>query len=140
MQVRYCWRCRADVPMLDELEFERWHVVFQRCLKSVKTYRQDHAAGLPDVPIDRLFADARALYSEMTGAPDTHHNAISPAPAPRPSLRALREAPSHARGEVLPRVLDASRAYLTSRPGRHLSLRPFDASSTRMARFLARAS
>ena len=76
MQVRYCWRCRADVPMLDELEFERWHVAFQRCVKSVKTYRQDHAAGLPDVPMDRLFADARTLYSEMTAAPDTHHNAI----------------------------------------------------------------
>lgn len=39
MRVQYCWRCAADVPMMDEREFEAWQAVFERCMRSAKSYR-----------------------------------------------------------------------------------------------------
>ena len=76
MRVLYCWRCGTDAPMIDEREFEAWHSVFERCLFSAKSHRNAQGATLPESGIDSFFAEARAFYSETSGAPETHQNEI----------------------------------------------------------------
>jgi hypothetical protein len=62
--------------MLDEAEFERWRDVFDRCIRDVESQRASKANGISEAELHRLFEPARALYSEITAAPETHHNEI----------------------------------------------------------------
>jgi hypothetical protein len=73
MRIQYCWRCRTDVPMLDEEEFAAWDAVFSRCIQLAKSARRD---GTHITEMDSAFGEARLLYSHVTGAPDTDHNEI----------------------------------------------------------------
>jgi hypothetical protein len=57
-------------------KIEQWRLAFNRCLQAVQTHRTATGADLRSMPLDSFFAEARALYSQMTGAPDTHPNAI----------------------------------------------------------------
>ena len=75
MKILYCWRCKQDVPMLDEAEYAQVSAVYMHCLESVKQYRRDHNTSLQDTPVDALFEPARRAYEELTGVP-CHHDHI----------------------------------------------------------------
>lgn len=72
----WCWRCQADMPMLDENEFAEVSAVPTECMTNAKRLREAHGASLDEDPIDRIFAPARAKYEELTGMADCHQNAI----------------------------------------------------------------
>lgn len=75
MELRYCWRCRADVPMLDETEFAAVEQVHRDCTANVKAYREEHRTALEDAPRADLMRPVLDTYRELTGvtADDADH-------------------------------------------------------------------
>lgn len=75
MKVLYCWRCRMDIPMLDDAEWQRLEPLLRlgnrRVLETVRT----GAASLSEA---RRIANAQALaeYESMTGFSETEPNAL----------------------------------------------------------------
>ncbi|WP_267406097.1 MULTISPECIES: hypothetical protein [unclassified Chryseobacterium] len=68
MKIRYCWRCRMDVPMLDKEESKIASKLlaegFQESKKSMKSPLQENFKKLLD------------YYNELTGFGETNPNAI----------------------------------------------------------------
>jgi len=60
MKVLWCWRCKAEVPMLDEDEFKR---VSSQLHTEASTKEQ-------------MFGDFLLEYKRITGIPETNPNAI----------------------------------------------------------------
>ena len=77
MRVQYCWRCRADVPMLDDDEFAPLQKLYHEIVRSKKRLRE--AVGVP-VPGEPAFAAAfRPVldeYNRITGFGETNHLAV----------------------------------------------------------------
>src|SRR6187455_1295498 len=67
MILRWCWRCRRDVPMLDEVEYAELAVVLDACLGSIKREREARAVGLEQIEVRSHYAPALRLYQELTG-------------------------------------------------------------------------
>lgn len=63
----YCWRCKTEVPMFDEQE---WEQVLPRLLQSVErmnAYRDVHGASLVEAKDQVWGAGAAQRYYELTG-------------------------------------------------------------------------
>ncbi len=67
MKLLYCWRCRTDVPMLDESEFAVVAHVHRQCTAAVKAYREQHGATLANTPRADLMRPVLETYRELTG-------------------------------------------------------------------------
>lgn len=76
MKVLWCWRCKMDVPMLDDEEAVIVHRLYAECMRAIKDHRERTGASLSDTPIDDLFKPLRDEYARMTGMVDCHQNAI----------------------------------------------------------------
>jgi predicted amidophosphoribosyltransferase len=76
MKVMWCWRCKAEVPMLDEEEFAEFSEVYSACIRSVKAYRQEHGTPLSETPLWDLYVPARQVYERFTGVAECHHDHI----------------------------------------------------------------
>ena len=68
MKIQYCWRCNADVPMLDEAEYEKVHAGYEKCARAVTDYRERHNAALKETPLAELWRPVQELYARITGA------------------------------------------------------------------------
>lgn len=71
----HCWRCRTEIPMLDESEWERMHPRLTGRIEGVKAYRQAHGVGIAEAR-KHLDGEALDLYREMTGYVETNAEAI----------------------------------------------------------------
>lgn len=76
MKIMWCWRCKQEVPMLDEDEFKSVEAVYYDCVRSIKKYRQDNGVSLQDTPLNELYKPVVMEYERITGMPNCHHNAI----------------------------------------------------------------
>jgi len=76
VKVMYCWRCKVDLPMLDEDEFKSVHKLYGECIESVKEFRKRTGRPLRNVPMHRLFLPVLMEYERLTGFKETNHNAI----------------------------------------------------------------
>ncbi|WP_225308616.1 hypothetical protein [Hypericibacter terrae] len=72
----YCWRCRTDVPMLDEQEWEEVSTLLQKGLENAKEYRRLQDAPLHQVPKPIFDAGALDRYFEITGFRETDIDAL----------------------------------------------------------------
>jgi hypothetical protein len=72
----YCWRCRAEIPMLEEHE---WAEVLPRLhegLRQIQDYRRTHGVPL-DAAKRHVYLDgALDRYFEITGFCETNINAL----------------------------------------------------------------
>jgi hypothetical protein len=80
MRMLWCWRCRAEMPMLDEEEFASVQALYSEGFRATKKFRRAHRLPL-EVPLERLsieqrFEPVRRRYEELTGMKDCHENAI----------------------------------------------------------------
>ena len=75
MKTMYCWRCRIDVPMLDEAEYKQLAATYSECMRA----RPDAGLGgrqlCRDGDLNARFAPVRALYAQLTGGVEMYHNA-----------------------------------------------------------------
>jgi hypothetical protein len=71
----YCWRCKCEVPMLDEIEWAHVSPYLEETLRAVKAYRADTGAGL--IEAKRHVADqACDAFERLTGYKETNYLAI----------------------------------------------------------------
>jgi hypothetical protein len=82
-KVLYCWRCKADIPMLEEQEWEEVLPALMRGIDQIKRYRQTHGVSLAAAKQslaeakDEIYGrGALAKYFEITGYRETNVKAI----------------------------------------------------------------
>jgi hypothetical protein len=72
----YCWRCKMEVPMLEEHEWEQISPRLSDAVKEIQDYRRAHSASLHEAK-DRIYGEgALDRYFEMTGFRETNVNAL----------------------------------------------------------------
>jgi hypothetical protein len=76
MKVLWCWRCRMELPMLDEEEFAIIAKLYSESMRGVKTFRMKNDSPLSETPISALFRPVREAYFQMTGMDESNENAI----------------------------------------------------------------
>ena len=76
MQMLWCWRCRMEMPMLDETEFARIQEIYRSALFGAKDFRRKQNIPLSGASIDERLAPVAALYEQITGMKETNVNAI----------------------------------------------------------------
>lgn len=64
MKVLWCWRCKMEVPMLDDEEFAKIYSLYGVAFRK------------KGMPIDDRFQELRDEYHKMTGFYESNHNAI----------------------------------------------------------------
>jgi hypothetical protein len=65
MKIQYCWRCKADVAMLDEDEFQTAQKLYSQGMSNVKVK-----------PRTEQYSLLLNYYNDLTGANETEPNAI----------------------------------------------------------------
>ena len=77
-KILYCWRCKAEVPMLEEHEWEQVMSVLRSGWLELLKYRKTHNVSLREaedgVQLDRVAALER--YFELTGYRETRVDAL----------------------------------------------------------------
>lgn len=68
MEIRYCWRCRMDVPMLDEEEGKIASKLLAEGFQEFKTARK--------TLLNENFKKLLDYYNNLTGFEETNSNAI----------------------------------------------------------------
>lgn len=71
----YCWRCKADIPMLDEYEWELVGPAMRDTIQVLKEYRRIHNATLREAK-DHADYDALERYFQITGFRETNADAL----------------------------------------------------------------
>jgi uncharacterized Zn finger protein (UPF0148 family) len=70
----YCWRCKIDVPMLTE---DEWQLVKpEAMLEQIKQYRKETGASLAEAYRDNTGLHALVTYERITGFHETNANAL----------------------------------------------------------------
>ncbi len=76
MKIMWCWRCKMEVPMLDEEEYAVVAHLYSHGMKATKEFRMKHNLPLGECPINERFRPVRDAYKRMTGMDESHENAI----------------------------------------------------------------
>ncbi|MGJ8592870.1 MAG: hypothetical protein ACSHXF_10000 [Aquaticitalea sp.] len=64
MEIKYCWRCKMEIPMLDKNEFAIASKLYSEGFKIAKANRQERFKNLLD------------YYKNLSGFDETEPNAI----------------------------------------------------------------
>jgi hypothetical protein len=76
MQTMWCWRCKQDVPMLDETEYAEVARLYSKSTLAAKEYRLRWETSLADTPLHELFEPVCAHYERITGVQESNHDEI----------------------------------------------------------------
>lgn len=76
MKMMWCWRCKSDMPMLDEEEYARIHQLFGEAMKGDGAYREKHGLSMSQLSMDERFRPVVKEYERLTGVAGLHHNTI----------------------------------------------------------------
>lgn len=72
----WCWRCRMDLPMLDEDEYAIVAKLYHDCMQATTEFRQQYNLPLAGCSIEERFRPVRQAYEQMTGMDEPNENAI----------------------------------------------------------------
>lgn len=76
MQVMWCWRCKQDLPMLDETEYAEIARFHLEATAATKEYRRRWAVSLANTPLQELYAPVYEHYERMTGVRESDYDEI----------------------------------------------------------------
>jgi hypothetical protein len=76
VKLLWCWRCKAEVPMLDEEEFAEISCLHRDAIQATKKYREQRGVSLRDVPTAEYFRPMLNRYEQLTGRRDTNPKTI----------------------------------------------------------------
>ncbi len=72
----YCWRCRIDIPMLTDEEWQSVSPHLTNAIEQIKRYREEHACSLKEAT-EKGFGEAALVeYERLTGFKETNPNAL----------------------------------------------------------------
>jgi len=72
----YCWRCKADIPMLDEEEWAEVEALLSNAIEQIKRYREEHGVSLAEARRDGYGKEALERYFKITGFRETNPEAL----------------------------------------------------------------
>jgi len=72
----WCWRCKAEMPMLDEAEFAEIAALYSEAIGSTKALRRETGVSLQHPSVYERFRFVRERYEAITGYHETNANAI----------------------------------------------------------------
>ncbi|MEL6868861.1 MAG: hypothetical protein AAFO81_03585 [Pseudomonadota bacterium] len=72
----YCWRCKIDVPLLNETEWTEIEPLLRAAVRDVKEYRSKTHAELAEALEKNQGVAALQRHKELTGFVETNVNAI----------------------------------------------------------------
>ena len=76
MQRLWCWRCKCDMPMLDEQEYAEVTALFRGGMRNLKNARAETEEALKSVPLSEHFGAMLKRYEAITGFRETNPNAV----------------------------------------------------------------
>jgi hypothetical protein len=76
MQMLWCWRCKTEMPMLDEAEFAEVSRLYGEGIRATKEFREKWAVSFQGVPREEPMRPMLARYEELTGMKETNPNAV----------------------------------------------------------------
>jgi len=76
MQMLWCWRCKSEMPMLDEIEYAEAYQLFGDGFKATKEFRETWDIPLQNASREERFRPLLAYYETVTGMKESNHNAV----------------------------------------------------------------
>lgn len=76
MKLLWCWRCKCEVPMLNEAEYAEAALLYRGGIRATKEFRERWGVPLNDASIDERFRPVRDAYERLTGIKESNENAI----------------------------------------------------------------
>lgn len=76
MQWIWCWRCKSEMPMLDEVEFLELFQLYGEGMRATKEFRQKWGLPLEGMGLEIRFKPLLDRYEQMTGMRETNPNAV----------------------------------------------------------------
>ena len=75
-QTIYCWRCRLNIPMLTEEEWQEVSPSLFNAVAQIKQYRETHQCSLAEANAKGFGQQALLAYERITGFKETNPNAL----------------------------------------------------------------
>ena len=72
----WCWRCKCEMPMLDEEEYSQIAPLYTESMKATKEFRKRWNIPFEGISISERFRPVRDEYERLTGMKETNENAI----------------------------------------------------------------
>ena len=76
MKRLWCWRCKSEMPMLDDEEFAEVARLHHDAFRATKEFRERWGIPLKGVSIEERFQPMLDCYERMTGMKETNPNAV----------------------------------------------------------------
>lgn len=76
MKLLWSWRCKCEMPMLDEVEYAEVAQLYREGIRATKEFRERWGVPLKDALTEARFRPVRDAYERITGAKEVHENAI----------------------------------------------------------------
>jgi hypothetical protein len=76
MQMLWCWRCKCEVPMLDEVEYAEVSQLYSGGIRATKEFRERWGVQLKDPLTEERFQPVRDACERLTGIKESNENAI----------------------------------------------------------------
>lgn len=76
MRMLWCWRCKAEVPILDEAEYASVAKLYSDAIKGVKEYCERWGIPLKDATTEERFRPVCLRYEELSVYKETNPNAV----------------------------------------------------------------
>ena len=73
---QWCWRCKVEIPMLLEAEWQEVVPLLGNAIGDLKQFREEHGVSLAEAQKSALGASALAKYEQLTGLHETNINAV----------------------------------------------------------------
>jgi hypothetical protein len=76
MRMLWCWRCKTEMPMLDEVEYLEVFRLYGEGMGATKEFRQKWRLPLEGMESEIRFKPLLDRYEQMTGMRETNPNAV----------------------------------------------------------------
>ncbi len=76
MRMLWCWRCKAEMPMLDEAEFAEASALYAGGIRGLKEFGQKSGNPLSGATMEERFQPLLDFYEQITGIRETNKNAV----------------------------------------------------------------
>ena len=71
----WCWRCKMEVPMLDEVEYAQVIHLYSEVIRGTKDLRREKSLSLGATSLHELFRFVCDRHEESAGVKNCHENA-----------------------------------------------------------------
>lgn len=75
MRRYYCWRCKIEMPFLEEEEWQQVAPLLGDAVREIKAYRAKHQCDLATAR-RMVMSEAMTMFEALTGMPGVHFDVI----------------------------------------------------------------